>query len=717
MYGWIGKSCYNHRVILTSTIEYDNFQRLRKLGFLGLFFYVILKLSIVRREKRMKKSKNLKRIGAVMLSLVLAVTMIVTPSMFATKSVSADEENTKNAKSQKIFDNWTMAAQIADKTTNYFEADGTPDLQTAVFYTELQYGIKPNTNEEIKAEDFCKKVEDNFTGIKSFTEADLAKINPLGMYKYDQENHKIIIPGGGAGSGLICTFIGQNEVDFGNVKYGKWKDLAVPSEEPYYIALDVKDNGQIEAYREIKSKDVSVDIDIYRYQYSDDDDEEPVKVSYLKDYNKGKKAFLPNDDYYNLSLYINIKDGEENHIFNEDNFGDQSLKVRIESQNKDILTINEDEDGDFRILTDGIGTSDLKYKVQTESVSDDDGKTYYNTIFEGTIPCNVYDLSIDAGTNGGLCLLPNESRQLSAKINGIDENEVTYKWKTTQGTLENADQQTCKIIAPSTTSSSEADNVVSVKAYINNGQDELDTAEEYFIVQDCNLSVMHELMTDRGYVVQTGDTLKAGQAYRIRLNGALPGFGIGNTDHSFYILKFEQDGDSVVLDENKEDLVNNNFATISVGVVGGEPNRMITPKKAGKLTVTGTIYRDNKEFRTVTKTFTVEGNNTPSNPTKPDSTPTPSNPTIPAETSPTPVNKPTTPIKVTVKKETNTANCQRQNNNSKKRKKCQRQKNSCKMEKEHSWKRIPDPVLHKQEICQRKQNKDDQQEQNDKLYN
>ena len=141
------------------------------------------------------------------------------------------------------------------------------------------------------------------------------------------------------------------------------------------------------------------------------------------------------------------------------------------------MTINEDEDGDFRILTDGIGTSDLKYKVQTESVSDDD-----NTIFEGTIPCNVYDLSIDAGTDGGLCLLPNESRQLSAKINGIDENEVTYKWKTTQGTLENADQQTCKIIAPSTTLSSEANNVVSVKAYINNGQDELDTAEELSLI-------------------------------------------------------------------------------------------------------------------------------------------------------------------------------------------------------------------------------------------
>ena len=39
------------------------------------------------------------------------------------------------------------------------------------------------------------------------------------------------------------------------------------------------------------------------------------------------------------------------------------------------------------------------------------------------------------------------------------------------------------------------------------------------------------------------------------------------------------------------------------------------------------------------------------------------------------------------------------------------------MGQEDSWKRIPNPVLHKQEICQRKQNKDDQQEQNDKLHN
>lgn len=72
---------------------------------------------------------------------------------------------------------------------------------------------------------------------------------------------------------------------------------------------------------------------------------------------------------------------------------------------------------------------------------------------------------------------------------------------------------------------------------------------------------------------------------------------------------------------------------------------MITPKKAGKLTVTGTIYRENKEFKTETKTFTVESDNTPSESTKPDPTPNPSQPTTAAPAT-------TTQVKVTVKKTT-----------------------------------------------------------------
>ena len=68
------------------------FKDSESLGFLGFFFYVILKLSIVRREKRMKKSKNLKRIGAVMLSLVLAVSTVFTTTAVSEKKVSAQAE-------------------------------------------------------------------------------------------------------------------------------------------------------------------------------------------------------------------------------------------------------------------------------------------------------------------------------------------------------------------------------------------------------------------------------------------------------------------------------------------------------------------------------------------------------------------------------------------------------------------------------------------------
>ena len=47
-------------------------------------------------------------------------------------------------------------------------------------------------------------------------------------------------------------------------------------------------------------------------------------------------------------------------------------------------------------------------------------------------------------------------------------------------------------------------------------------------------------------------------------------------------------------------------------------------KKAGQLTVTGTIYQNNKVFRTISKTFTVKSENTNG------TTPKPQQPTQPA---------------------------------------------------------------------------------------
>ncbi len=138
MYGWIGKNFYNHRVILTSTIEYDNFQRLRKFRLSGFFFYVILKLSIVRREKRMKKSKNLKRIGAVMLSLILAVSTVFTTTAVSEKKVSAQAE----IKNKKQLQRWALATKLLSDGEKYFDqskAENKISNKIAAIYTVIEY--------------------------------------------------------------------------------------------------------------------------------------------------------------------------------------------------------------------------------------------------------------------------------------------------------------------------------------------------------------------------------------------------------------------------------------------------------------------------------------------------------------------------------------------------------------------------------------------------
>ena len=103
-----------------------------------------------------------------------------------------------------------------------------------------------------------------------------------------------------------------------------------------------------------------------------------------------------------------------------------------------------------------------------------------------------------------------------------------------------------------------------------------------------------------------------------------------------YTMDFELNGKHLIATDTEENLSNDELS-LSIGAGGGFPNRIIKPKKAGTLTITGTIYRNGKFFRDVKKSYKVEGN-TPS--------PTPVEGNTP---SPAPVNKPTKPAKVTVK--------------------------------------------------------------------
>lgn len=101
-------------------------------------------------------------------------------------------------------------------------------------------------------------------------------------------------------------------------------------------------------------------------------------------------------------------------------------------------------------------------------------------------------------------------------------------------------------------------------------------------------------------------------------------YGNGNRDDSkrqtFYTMDFELKGKHLIATDTEENLSNDELS-LSIGAGGGFPNRIIKPKKAGTLTITGTIYRNGNFFRDFKKSYKVEGN-TPS---------------------PTPVNKPTKP--------------------------------------------------------------------------
>ena len=124
----------------------------------------------------------------------------------------------------------------------------------------------------------------------------------------------------------------------------------------------------------------------------------------------------------------------------------------------------------------------------------------------------------------------------------------------------------------------------------------------------------------------SGDTLKVGEAYWFSLDGASFAwdYGNGNRDDSkrqtFYTMDFELKGKHLIATDTEENLSNDELS-LSIGAGGGFPNRIIKPKKAGTLTITGTIYRNGNFFRDFKKSYKVEGN-TPS---------------------PTPVNKPTKP--------------------------------------------------------------------------
>ena len=539
----------------------------------------------------MKKSKNLKRIGAVMLSLVLAVSTVFTTTAVSEKKVSAQAE----IKNKKQLQRWALATKLLSDGEKYFDqtkADNKISDKTAAIYTAIEYIWNEDGN-TVPVNVFCDSVKNYFAGC-DFNAEKLAAIGENNYFEYKSGDSNVTLKTMQAGGGTQeCTYIGEKEhTDGSKTMYGVWTDPdSAPGdpETPYYVALDIAENGQMTAYRKLKDGS-QLNVDIYKFNENGD-----YVVSYTT---ASGKAFIPDEEKAGFSYNIQIIDEEKSKTpiqFEDRTLEDNSFNLNLESEDTSIVDI----DYDRIIAKDKKGTTNIKYNIR----SAESGNVIY--------------------------LLPGESRQVTANIEGYN-GPVSYQWTSAECKIDNQLGKTCKITVPS----KEGNPTIFVQAFTDDGE-WIGEKKEEITVADCKLSFSYRKFVGDHSEAASGDTLKVGEAYWFSLDGASFAWDYGNGNRNdskrqtFYTMDFELNGKHLIATDTEKNLSNDELS-LSIGAGGGFPNRIIKPKKAGTLTITGTIYRNGQFFRDFKKSYKVEGN-TPS---------------------PTPVNKPTKPAKVTVKKTT-----------------------------------------------------------------
>ena len=561
----------------------------------------------------MKKSKNLKRIGAVMLSLVLAVSTVFTTTAVSEKKVSAQAE----IKNKKQLQRWALATKLLSDGEKYFDqtkADNKISDKTAAIYTAIEYIWNEDGN-TVPVNVFCDSVKNYFAGC-DFNAEKLAAIGENNYFEYKSGDSNVTLKTMQAGGGTQeCTYIGEKEhTDGSKTMYGVWTDPdSAPGdpETPYYVALDIAENGQMTAYRKLKDGS-QLNVDIYKFNENGD-----YVVSYTTE---SGKAFIPDEEKAGFSYNIQIIDEEKSKTpiqFEDRTLEDNSFNLNLESEDTSIVDIDY-----HRIIAkDKKGTTNIKYNIRSAESG--------NVIYSGSIPSTVYSISIDEENYYGIYLLPGESRQVTANIEGYN-GPVSYQWTSAECKIDNQLGKTCKNTAPS----KEGNPTIVVQAFTGDGE-WIGVKEEEIKVADCKLSFSYRKFVGDHSETASGDTLKVGETYWFSLDGASFAWDYGNGNRNdskrqtFYTMDFELNGKHLIATDTEKNLSNDELS-LSIGAGGGFPNRIIKPKKAGTLTITGTIYRNGQFFRDFKKSYKVEGN-TPS---------------------PTPVNKPTKPAKVTVKKTT-----------------------------------------------------------------
>ena len=306
----------------------------------------------------MKKSKNLKRIGAVMLSLVLAVSTVFTTTAVFEKKVSAQAE----IKNKKQLQRWALATKLLSDGEKYFDqtkADNKISDKTAAIYTAIEY-IWNEDGDAVPVNVFCNSVKNYFAGCDDFNAEKLATIGKNDYFEYNSGDSNVTLKTMQAGGGTQeCTYIGEKEhTDGSKTMYGVWTDpdpAPGDPETPYYVALDIAENGQMTAYRKLKDGS-QLNVDIYKFNENGD-----YVVSYTTE---SGKAFIPDEEKAGFSYNIQIIDEEKSKTpiqFEDRTLEDNSFNLNLESEDTSIVDIDY-----HRIIAkDKKGTTNIKYNIRS----------------------------------------------------------------------------------------------------------------------------------------------------------------------------------------------------------------------------------------------------------------------------------------------------------------------------------------------------------------
>lgn len=234
-----------------------------------------------------------------------------------------------------------------------------------------------------------------------------------------------------------------------------------------------------------------------------------------------------------------------------------------------------------------------------------------------------YEFVMNFNDGYGINVLPKTSITLRTglSLDGYKSSAIIYRWNCKALNINNVTGKkdstygSLYTIPSSKTGKTISDQALIVSACIYNEKNkeyfEIASTQQMISIKNCKLAFSYRHFVGNNTEPGKGTTLNAGDAYWFSLDGADFGWDIGNGSgagrQTFYKLECKLNGKTLTATDVEKNLKNSQLS-IGIGAGGGCPNRIISPKKAGKLTIKATIYQNKKVLKTLSKTYTVKDN-------------------------------------------------------------------------------------------------------------